>query len=130
MTVETNSHSQGAPENTPRASLISHLEAKLAKAQEEIAGLRIENLDLRGKLQVAQFFKSGGFNVDFAALGLDPSTAFVGLTEEQILEVVNGAQKTRAKIFHPDLGGDNSKMQRVNDAADKLRKPSTRGTHK
>lgn len=69
-------------------------------------------------------------DVSFAALGLDPRTAFVGLTEAQIATLVTGVQRVRAKIHHPDVGGDTTRMRNVNAAADKLRNPRTRPHYK
>lgn len=68
-------------------------------------------------------------NPDFATLGLDPKTAFLDLTEEQIQLVLQSAHKVRAKLHHPDNGGETPAMKAVNIAYDRLKDIKTRGNY-
>lgn len=61
------------------------------------------------------------FNQHCAVLGLDPRTAFAGLTSPQKQAVLDGAYHTRSKIFHPDHGGSIKDMKKVNVAYDALK---------
>ncbi len=49
---------------------------------------------------------------DYAVLHLVPGAP---------LELVAAAQRTLAKLHHPDVGGSTAKMQEVNNAADRIR---------
>lgn len=101
-------------------SKIDYLNARLFLANQTIrdANKRIEELKASNYL-----------NPNFAELGLDAKTAFVGLTEDQIQSVITSAQRVRARFTHPDAGGSTSKMQRINSAADLLKDPLTRGKY-
>lgn len=79
-------------------------------------------LNIIGELRrVTQQKGSVSTEASWSVLGLDPSTAFVGLTPQQQQAVLDGAYRTRSKIFHPDSGGSKEAMQRVNEAYEALK---------
>ena len=57
----------------------------------------------------------------WAVLGLDPKTAFAGLNSQQQRAVLEGAYRTRSKIFHPDNGGNEEQMKTINEAYSTLK---------
>lgn len=61
-----------------------------------------------------------------AALGLHPTRAFEGLNEQQIQMVIEGTYRIRAKIYHPDTGGDGERFKRIQSAYDALKDPNKR----
>lgn len=148
-----NLHTQKPPESKPKEKpktleeQVDELKKQLqiAHATHENDVTRIERANstirsankiiksLESRLRVAEQrvrANGDGFDPDFAALGLDPKTAFIGLTERQTVVLVTGVRNVLAKIHHPDQGGNTAKMQRINAAADNLKHPSTRGNHK
>ena len=104
--------------------MIDDLRLRLEKANATIrsANRRIEELKTANTVPLS--------NPDFVALGLDPNTAFVGLSEDQIVTFVTGMQRLLAKIYHPDVGGNTERMRTIILAADNLKNPTTRNLHK
>jgi acetone carboxylase gamma subunit len=57
-----------------------------------------------------------------AALPVRDAYAVLWLREGAPAELVTAAYKTLAKLYHPDAGGDTAYMQRINAAAELLRR--------
>ncbi len=100
------------------------LKEDLEKTQERLDGtfqneqrlLKIID-DLRGT--TARI--SGKVDSSWAVLGLDPKTAFAGLSAQQRQVVLDGAYRARSKISHPDNGGNEEKMKIINAAYSSLK---------
>ena len=105
-------------QNGELTARVEQLQSRLDSAFKNESRLldRIDEL-IRGARQ------EGSVSTDpnWSVLGLDPKTAFVGLTQQQQQVVLDGAYRTRSKIFHPDNGGSKNAMQRVNAAYEALK---------
>jgi curved DNA-binding protein CbpA len=55
--------------------------------------------------------------------------AVLGVTPEADVESIRAAHRACARIAHPDLGGDQAQMTRVNEAWRILRDPVSRATY-
>jgi DnaJ-domain-containing protein 1 len=60
-----------------------------------------------------------------APMGQD-SYAILGVTQTAPLEVIEAAYKALARKYHPDMGGSNAAMQRINHAYDEVRRRNGR----
>jgi hypothetical protein len=96
---------------TMRELLLIHLGVIIAPQEdelEELRQLRCEVAALRAKLRDAVF--------------VPEACRVLYLLPDAPPEVVRAAHRALARRYHPDKGGDLLRMQRINDAADQLRK--------
>lgn len=93
--------------------------------------LKLANETIRNANQRIEELKSVRIsNPNFGIFGLDPNTAFINLSEEEIQMVLKSTYRLRAKLNHPDSGGKTVSMKEVNISYQKLKDPITRGKYK
>jgi len=106
--------------------VMAQLASLIVKIKENNAGLKSQVAQLRAKVGSIPTPSSLDRSGHYAILGLDPRTAFNGLTEEQIQILLKSIYNGRSKIHHPDTGGSDEAMRRVNSAIDALKDPRKR----
>lgn len=103
---------------------ISELEKRIGLANQTIrqANLRIEQLKRLARIGQDDLGDPKGY---FRILGFH-SSAFEGLTEDQVQKLVNAGYRVMSWVHHPDHEGNPTKMAHLNDARDVLSDPLQR----
>lgn len=113
-------------EHNPRPE--TYIDHEYSRNMDLEVKLRLANETIRSANKRIEELKSSKYsNPDFEIFGLDSNTAFIGLSEEEIQMVLQSTYRLRAKLNHPDSGGETENMKAINIAYLRLKDPNTRG---
>lgn len=101
------------------------LESENKRQQEELRYLRAGRVYGRSEVPKENVVDKLDPKGHYRALGLHPQ-AFEGLSEDKIQDLILRHYRFFAMEFHPDRGGNNKKMQEINDAYNVIKDPNQR----